>query len=149
MYNSTSCANVVLEVFSMTAALVIQLKILKLSNLKPNFSELARLYDVDRRTVKKYYDGYAGKPEHHDKPSKLDPYYDIIKQKLLIKGTTVMAVYQFIRSEVDSQIGSYSNFNKYVVSKTHLSSIKYYAIMIGKKIITHTYVISVIAPKRR
>ena len=101
----------------MTAALVIQLKILKLSNLKPNFSELARLYDVNRRTVKKYYDGYAGKPEHHDKPSKLDPYYDIIKQKLLIKGTTVMAVYQFIHSEVDSQIGSYSNFNKYVVSK--------------------------------
>ena len=34
-----------------------QLTILKSMNIKPNFSELAREYDLDRRTVKKYYEG--------------------------------------------------------------------------------------------
>ena len=33
----------------------------QLSDIKPNFSELARFYNLDRRTVKKYYDGYEGK----------------------------------------------------------------------------------------
>ena len=36
----------------MNTALVTQLRIMKLVDMKPNFSELARLYDVDRRTVK-------------------------------------------------------------------------------------------------
>lgn len=51
----------------MNEALKTQLKILKLSDIKPNFSELARFYDLDRRTVKKYYDGYEGKAAHRDK----------------------------------------------------------------------------------
>ena len=94
--------------------LLAQLKIIKLSQLKPNFSELARLYGFDRRTVKKYYDGYEGKPSTHDKPSKLDPYKQLIHEKMLIKGTTIRAVYEFIYSEKDSSIGTYSNFFKYV-----------------------------------
>ena len=63
-------AIVFMEVLSMNEALKTQLKILKLSDIKPNFSELARFYDLDRRTVKKYYDGYEGKAAHRDKPSK-------------------------------------------------------------------------------
>ena len=51
----------------MDAALMTQLNILKMNESKPNFSELARIYDVDRRTVKKYYDGYSGKPATHNK----------------------------------------------------------------------------------
>ena len=51
-----------------------------MSDIKPNFSELARFYDPDRRTVKKYYDGYEGKAAHRDKPSKLDKHYDLIKR---------------------------------------------------------------------
>ena len=101
----------------MKEALITQLRILKLSEIKPNFSELARQYDLDRRTVKKYYDGYEGKPKHHSKPSKLDEHFDIIKAKLLLKGVNVRAVYEFIVDEVDSDIGTYSNFNKYVKSK--------------------------------
>lgn len=101
----------------MDEALITQLRILKLSESKPNFSELARMYDVDRRTVKKYYDGYSGKPAHHNKSSKLDMYEPLIKDKLSIKGTTVKAVYEFMISEVDSNIGTYSNFNKYIRRK--------------------------------
>ena len=101
----------------MNEALKTQFKILKLSDIKPNFSELARFYDLDRRTVKKYYDGYEGKAAHRNKPSKLDKHYDLIKQKLSIRGANVRAVYEFILSERDPNIGTYSNFNKYIKSK--------------------------------
>lgn len=101
----------------MNDTLLIQLKILNLSDIKPNFSELARCYNVDRRTIKKYYDGYEGKPAHRTKPSKLDRYQELIKAKLSIHGANVKAVYEFMISEVDPDIGTYSNFNKYVKSK--------------------------------
>ena len=101
----------------MDATLITQLKILKMSDSKPNFSELARMYDMDRRTVKKYYDGYSGKPAHHAKPSRLDIHEDLIRNKLSIKGTTMKAVYEFIFSEVDPAIGTYSNFIKYIKRK--------------------------------
>jgi len=56
-----------------------QISIFKAMEIKPNFSELAREYGVDRRTVKKYYEGYEGKPKTRNKQSKLDKYYDEIK----------------------------------------------------------------------
>ena len=100
----------------MEMSLITQLKILKLSKIKPNFSKLAREYEIDRRTVKKYYDGYEGKPAHRNKASKLDKHKQLIAQKLQIKGANVKAVYEFIIDEVDENIGTYSNFNKYVVA---------------------------------
>ena len=101
----------------MNTALSIQLRILGLNGIKPNFSELARMYGLDRRTVKKYYDGYEGKPAHHNKSSKLDKHLELIKQKLSLKGVNVRAVYGYILDEVDPDIGTYSNFNKYVKAK--------------------------------
>ena len=32
------------------------INILNTYKMKPNFSELARIYDLDRHTIKKYYD---------------------------------------------------------------------------------------------
>ena len=55
-----------------------QLAIIKGMELKPNFSELARMYGFDRRTVKKYYEGYVGKPKTRNKSSKLDKHLDKI-----------------------------------------------------------------------
>lgn len=85
-----------------------------MSNIKPNYSELAKQYGLDRRTVKKYYDGYPGKPKHHAKSSYLDKYIEFIRNKLAIRECTVKAVYEFLLTEVDSNIGTYSNSNKYV-----------------------------------
>lgn len=96
--------------------IIAQLNILKAMELKPNFSELAREYGMDRRTVKKYFEGYEGKPKTKNKTSKLDKYFDEIKAKLAIKGTTVKAVYEFFVSK-GYDIGTYSNFNKYVKRK--------------------------------
>lgn len=90
-----------------------QLNIIKTMDLKPNFSELARKYGYDRRTIKKYYEGYEGKPKTRDKSSKLDKYKDEIIEKLQIEGIKVKAIYEyFVDKEYD--IGSYSNFNKYI-----------------------------------
>ena len=51
-----------------------QLNIFKTMNIKPNFSELSRKYGYDRRTIKKYYEGYEGKTKARNKGSKLDRY---------------------------------------------------------------------------
>ena len=82
-------------------------------DLKPNFSDLARQYGFDRRTVKKYYEGYEGKPKTRNKASKLDKYKDEIIEKLQIKGIKVKAIYEYF---VDKgyDVGGYSNFNKYI-----------------------------------
>lgn len=101
----------------MEQSLCTQLTLLKMNNSKPNFSELARMYDCDRKTIKKYYDGYEGKPKHRSKPSKLDGHYELIKNKLGIKGTNIMAVYQFMVDKYGEDFCSYSNFRKYVKSK--------------------------------
>ena len=117
MYIQRICAKLFTEVINVNTALSIQLRILGLNGIKPNFSELARMYGLDRRTVKKYYDGYEGKPAHHNKSSKLDKHLELIKQKLSLKGVNVRAVYEYILDEVDPDIATYSNFNKYVKAK--------------------------------
>jgi transposase len=100
----------------MTNTLLSQLKIIKLMEIKPNFSELQRIYGIDRRTIKKYYNGYEGKPKYHNKKSMLDEYYDVIKQKMSIRGIHMKAVYEFLKDNYKN-IGSYSNFRKYINRK--------------------------------
>lgn len=87
---------------------------LKADNIKPNFSELGRIYGKDRRTVKKmYYESNESKLKKQ-KGSVLDKHKNLIKEKLLIPGSNMKAVYMFILTNKDSEIGSYSNFRKYV-----------------------------------
>ena len=84
------------------------------AGLKPNYSELGRIYGVDRRTAKKMHLGIKNKNSNRNKTSKLDKYQEIIKTKLAIPGSNKRAVYEFIISNIDENIGSYSNFRKYV-----------------------------------
>ena len=97
----------------MECSLRAQLNIIKLMDLKPNFSDLARQYGFDRRTVKKYYEGYEGKPKTRNKTSKLDKYKDEIIEKLQIKGIKVKAIYEYFLDK-GYDVGGYSNFNKYI-----------------------------------
>ena len=50
-------------------------------NIKVNYSEIAKDLAVDRRTVKKYYDGYD-KPYARIKSSRIDPFIPLIRELL-------------------------------------------------------------------
>ena len=70
------------EVISMNSndfyQLTAELNVMDFTKSKPNYADLARKYGVDYRTVKKYHEGYKGKPKNRDKPSRLDKYKEII-----------------------------------------------------------------------
>ena len=83
--------------------------------IKPNFAALGRKYGLDWRTVKKYHSGYEGKPSTRNKKSRLDEHHQEIADKFKIKRINVKGVYEFMVKKYGlEQIGSYSNFNKYV-----------------------------------
>lgn len=92
-------------------------------DMKPNYSELGRIYGIDRRTAKKKYLGIENKTQR-EKYSILDQYIDIIKEKCNIPGTTKKSVYKYIQMNIDENIGTYSNFNKYVNKNNEIIFIK-------------------------
>ena len=69
--------------------------------MKPNYSELGRIYGIDRRTAKKKYNGIENKTQR-EKHSYLDKYIDIIKEKCNIPGTTKKSVYKYIQMNIMS-----------------------------------------------
>lgn len=81
--------------------------------IKPNYSELARKYGLDRRTIKKYHLGYEGKPIHKSKKSKLDPYKEEIELKINLVGATIKGTFKYFEKKYNN-IGTYSNFKAYV-----------------------------------
>ena len=93
-----------------------ELLIMKTEGIKPNYAELARLHNCDYRTVKKYNNGYEGKPINRIKKSKLDKYKEDIKTKLELPGSTIKGTYEYFKSN-DETIGNYSNFYKYTKKK--------------------------------
>lgn len=92
-----------------------ELDIMDNLNIKPNYAELGRKYGMDWRTVKKYHNGYEGRPSTRNKGSKLDEYRTEIADKLTINRVTVRGVYQLLLNKYGiKRIGSYSNFNRYI-----------------------------------
>lgn len=85
---------------------------MKTLNIKPNFSELSRIYKVDRRTIKRYNEGYSRKNTKVIRKSKLDKFKNEIKEKLELPGITITGLYQYLNKKED--IGTYSNFYKYI-----------------------------------
>lgn len=111
--------------------------LIEVNNLdKPNFSAIARELGVDRRTVKKYYDGNFNK-KRKPKKSKIDDYYDIIS-KLLSAETHQIFYYkthlyrylvrekglQCSRSDFNYYILKHTEFAEYFKPKSKLNSVK-------------------------
>lgn len=92
-----------------------ELAIMNNLGIKPNYAALGREYGMDPRTVKKYDEGYEGKPKTRNKASKLDYYRTEITDKLKIKRVTVKGVYEFMVNKYGiNTIGTYTNFIAYV-----------------------------------
>lgn len=85
---------------------------MKTLNIKPNYSELSRIYKIDRRTIKKYNNGYCRENIKIIRKSKLDNLKNEIKEKLELPGITITGLYQYFSK--DNNIGTYSNFYKYI-----------------------------------
>ena len=104
--------------------LIAELHIMDFTNSKPNYADLARKYGMDYRTIKKYHEGYHGKPKSRNKPSKLDEYKVIIIEKFNIPRTSKKGVYEFLVDQYgETSIGSYSNFKAYC-NKKNLKPVK-------------------------
>ena len=92
-----------------------ELSVMDSLGIKPNYAALGRKYGLDWRTVKKYHNGYEGRPATRNKGSKLDVYKNEIADKLAINRITVQGVYQFMAKKYGvERIGSYANFNRFV-----------------------------------
>ena len=99
----------------MNKNLIGELAVMDGLKIKPNYAALAREHGMDWRTIKKYHEGYEGKPSNRNKSSKLDEYRQEIADKLTIHRITVRGVYNFMVKKYGlSRIGTYSNFNKYI-----------------------------------
>lgn len=84
--------------------------------LKINNSEIARKLDIDRRTVKKYIEGYSP-PVHRKKPKQMDQYHDLIKE--LLESETQRfyyrrVLYQYLRDNhgLDIKAGTFYYYLK-------------------------------------
>lgn len=103
-------------------------------NIKVNFSEIAKDLGVDRRTVKKYYDGY-NKPNTKKKASKIDPFIPLIRE--LLSDSSIQKfhykanLYQYLvdnhRLDVAPStfrhfIKNHEEFNQYFVKSNKISS---------------------------
>lgn len=88
-------------------------KKMKEENVKPNYAELARRWNCDYRTVKRYFEQDVIPIRKQTKPSKLDPYKGIIEEKVEL-GCTGSSIYHFIvRKGYD---GKYSILRDFVRS---------------------------------
>ena len=91
------------------------LSIMKDFNMKPNFSELERMYGIDRHTIKKYYEN-GGIPERKKfkRISKWDPLFDVIISLADVHGSYLMSIFQVLNYEYNGNLpDNYNSFKAY------------------------------------
>jgi len=106
-----------------------RIKIMKkeLGEMPPNFALLAKQYNCDYRTVKRYWCSDFNNPkEKKHKPSKLDNYKTIIQEKLKL-GCKYSSIYYFIKSK--GYNGKYTILrdycNMYKIDETRKATIRF------------------------
>ena len=78
-----------------------RIKLMKkeLGDITPNFALLAKQYNCDYRTIKRYWcSDFNSPPEKKHKPSKLDEFKTLIQEKLKL-GCKYNSIYYFIKSK--------------------------------------------------
>lgn len=72
-----------------------RMKIMKQDGIKPNYTEIARRWNCDYRTVKRYFEQDVVPIRKITRPSKLDPYRTLVEEKVNL-GCTASSIYHFI-----------------------------------------------------
>ena len=75
-----------------------RMKIMKQEGIKPNYAEIARRWECDYRTVKRYFEEDVVPKRKIMKPSKLDSFKAIIEEKVSL-GCTASSIYHFIKKK--------------------------------------------------
>lgn len=102
-----------------TKELLGELRVMDDFNIKPNYSELERIYGVNRHTIKKYHEA-GGMPEHKksNRLSKWQKYDQEINDLVDINGVTKMSVYKALQYKYGDKLpGSYNGFKAYLNRK--------------------------------
>lgn len=87
--------------------------------VKPNFSEVARRYGVDRHTVSKYWNGGGPSPDdgRHGRPSGFDRYRDEIEEKAALPGVTAKGIHELLlerHAGDEPPVPGYNAFTSYL-----------------------------------
>lgn len=90
-----------------------RMKIMKQEGIRPNYAEIARRWNCDYRTVKRYFEQDVVPIRKITKPSKLDPFKTIIDEKVGL-GCTGSSIYHFIKRR--GYEGKYSILRDYIRS---------------------------------
>lgn len=91
------------------------LSIMKDFNMKSNFSELERMYGINRHTIKKYFEN-SGIPERKKfkRESKWDPLFDVIISLADVSRSYLMSIFQVLNYEYNGNLpGNYNSFKAY------------------------------------
>lgn len=84
----------------------------KMMSIKPNFSELSRIFGKDRHTIKKMFIGKETK-EKKKKISELEQHADEIKKVLSNPGVNIKGTYWYFKTEKNIKC-TYDNFKTFV-----------------------------------
>ncbi len=90
-----------------------RMEFMKKENIEPNYAELARIYQCDYRTVKRYFESDGTLKERKKVSSKLDDYKGIIEEKLEM-SCTYMSIFKFIQKQ--GYQGKYTILREYARS---------------------------------
>lgn len=95
-----------------------EFEILKAYDIKPNFSALAKRYNMDRHTVAKYWKEGKVTMSPTERDCQFDPYFEEIKEKAESVECTKMALFMFFQKRYGKEVfHSYSSFAHYLQRK--------------------------------
>ena len=95
--------------------LIGKLNVMKLMNIKPNFSELERQYGMNRHTIKKYYnDGGIVRKEYKKRPCKNDWLSDEIIDIMKDPAVKISALYQYLCAKYPDEDINYNTLKSHI-----------------------------------
>lgn len=104
-----------------------ELRIMKDFGVKPNYSALQREYNVDRHTIKKYYDNNGIPPrKERESTSKWDQFIPEIEELLKNTHTTYRAIWNYLEHvhSKEGLPGGYDSMRNYLYRHGYHKSIK-------------------------
>lgn len=98
----------------------LQIQRLKEMGVKPNCSELARIYGLDRRTVKRLLEAGGIPPrKKREEFSRWDPWENQIREMMAVPGATIRGLHESFRHQLGEENlpGTYESLKAYLRKK--------------------------------